>query len=812
MQNVDINKEVQRAMMSPPQQPRGIIDLLASELKAQDAQAKNKIRAMMAGSPPQDTVLAQNEKTAEDSVRQEIAQKMQAMAVKERQNQARMNRALQGIAAQSAPNMRMMDGGIVGYQAGGNVQTPPKPTMGAVPPSGVGNDQIKQYAEEYMGIKKALENPENAQYKERNQMLLQDLIRQMGDQMPAVMQYIDSMKGIVAPRGFQEGGGIFGPTGIFGPSARAASGFTQFLASKGIESLAGLSEAASRRLMEEFLAQKSAGDRRTELAEMAGAPGSEGARQAQPEIPERPYIPTGRASVADSQMENLAGVTRDGANLLREGIASLAPEPRGRNRTELADMGGAPGSEGAPVATRRGVFDTGGMTVEELQRQLESVESSKSPMEIARQGFRNTQAVYEGTPTTDESPLTAEQVASMNRNIARGDSLGQELVRRIEADPANAISTAMMLIPIGGWAGALGTKAISKLIPYVVKHPMLASFLTGATMKLPVPDIEKTLTSIGLGEDLEEVKDTILTELLAPDPLDELRAPEQTDEEVAQKIIDTGVTAEQYRAATGPAAPAGRTLSREEIDAGSALAREAEMGGPEAARRGASYLATRGGETALVDLANTVAQDATPENMNRFESEIQRLMERRESPIRALSSFLTAFSQARGGSMGQNLAIATTAMRAADDALDSQIIELEKLRRADQISERDFSLKQDELEAQKALIAAQASYYQRMPEVQKEVELLRQAGNDKEADRLIRREAVTALMPMQMMFRTLAERELGRGASETDIQRKATELFEARVNSLIKVMEGPRARTGAANFGDQFADTMTVTP
>lgn len=673
MQNVDINKEVQRAMMSPPQQPRGIIDLLASELKAQDAQAKNKIRAMMAGSPPQDTVLAQNEKTAEDSVRQEIAQKMQAMAVKERQNQARMNRALQGIAAQSAPNMRMMDGGIVGYQAGGNVQTPPKPTMGAVPPSGVGNDQIKQYAEEYMGIKKALENPENAQYKERNQMLLQDLIRQMGDQMPAVMQYIDSMKGIVAPRGFQEGGGIFGPTGIFGPSARAASGFTQFLASKGIESLAGLSEAASRRLMEEFLAQKSAGDRRTGLAEMAGAPGSEGARQAQPEIPERPYIPTGRASVADSQMENLGGVLSGVGNVLREGIAGLAPE-----RSSETQRGNYPEFSG-----------------------------------------------YKDRPTVD---LAA----------AYGQAADETRAMRVDKPEGILGQVGRFFRPSGPQRAANRARDAERQREADVLEAPRAEFVEYITR--PAGEWEYY------------------------DPY-----ARQTDKEVAQEIIATAPPE-----VAAPTAPAGRTLSREEIDAGSALAREAEMGGPEAARRG--------GETALVDLANTVAQDATPKNMNRFESEIQRLMERRESPIRALSSFLTAFSQARGGSMGQNLAIATTAMRAADDALDSQIIELEKLRRADQISERDFSLKQDELEAQKGLLQAQANYYANYRDMQEEIARIKaQEGVDAANRRLLQGIMETAGQN-EYFYRMAAQKELGiDDMANPEVARRATQLKQQSI-------------------------------
>jgi hypothetical protein len=754
MQNVDINKEVRNAMMAAPKQPRGIIDLLASELKAQDAQAKNKIRAMMAGAPPQDTILEQNEREAENSVRQDIAQKMQSMAVKERQNQARMNRALQGIAAQAAPNIRMVDGGIVGYQSGGDVKTPPKPTMGAVPPSTVGDEQIKQYAEEYMGIKKALENPENAQYKERNQMLMQDLIRQMGNQMPAVMQYIDSMKGIVEPRGFQEGGGIFGPMGVFGPSARRVGTFAEFLASKGIDTLSDVSEAVGRQLMQEFIEQKSAGDRRTELAEMAGAPGSEGARQAQPEIPERPYTPTGRPSVASSQMENLAGVARGGANLLREGvasapsssalfegIASLAPEPRGRNRTELADMGDAPGASGAPAARR-----------EPSEPELAAVRTAqKNPLE--------------GLEYYDP----AEGAEALKRGAAE--------TRAISVDE-----------PEEGFLGQ-----VSRLF-----RPSSAQRAANRAEDAERQRQRDILAEPGLAQRFVDYATRPLGELEYYDPY----APRQTDEEIAQEIIDTGVTEEQYRAATAPAAqpapavqpaPVGRTLTREEIDAGSALAREAEAGGTEAARRGASYLAGRGGETAVADLASTVAQDPTPENMNRFEGEIQRLMERRESPMRALSSFLTAFSQARGGSMGQNLAIATTAMNAADDALDKQIIELEKLRRADEISERDYQLKTQQVEYERNYRDAMAEYYRRLPEVQKEVEQLRQAGQLEEAKMVARREAIKLVAPNMALYPLLAKSELGRNATTEEIERRTQAIMEQQIQMFTNAALGTQS-------------------
>jgi hypothetical protein len=194
-------------------------------------------------------------------------------------------------------------------------------------------------------------------------------------------------------------------------------------------------------------------------------------------------------------------------------------------------------------------------------------------------------------------------------------------------------------------------------------------------------------------------------------------------------------------------------------------------------------------EVAATQLASTVASNPTPQNMSRFESEISRLMERRESPVRALSSFLKAFSQARGGSMGQNLAIATTAMNAADDAMDKQIIALEQLRRADQISERDFGLKKTQIENEKSYRDAMGAYYQNIPVVQKEIEELRQAGRTDEADRRLRESAVLYAMPMRAILNTRAKDELGRGATAEQIQDKANKLFEEEVETYIKVVQ-----------------------
>ena len=142
--------------------------------------------------------------------------------------------------------------------------------------------------------------------------------------------------------------------------------------------------------------------------------------------------------------------------------------------------------------------------------------------------------------------------------------------------------------------------------------------------------------------------------------------------------------------------------------------------------------------------------------------------------------------------MGQNLAIATTAMNAADDAMDKQIIALEQLRRADQISERDFGLKKTQIENEKSYRDAMGAYYQNIPVVQKEIEELRQAGEDKEATRRLRELAVTYALPRMAMNNNEARNELGRRATAEQIRTRANELFKEQVEMFIKAVEGPQ--------------------
>ena len=851
MQNVNINQEVENAMMAPPQQPRGIVDLLASELKARDAKARNQLNTMMAPAPDPNTIISQNEKETENNVRQEIAQKMQARVMQEKQAQARQKQALAGIAGQRANNMaRMANGGIIGYAEGG-----PTPTLGAVPPSAVGDEQIKQFAEQYTALQAGLAAATTPQDKAQSQQLLQALIRDMGNEHAKVMQYIDSTKGFVAPRsggmamggivGYATGGEIEAYLDSIGAGAEYKANLTpeqtaaigEMLdnqatpqANKGVvermaevgrnmpgsnlgdrpvrDAVVDMLDSPVARGQNEVLSALPSGamgllqDRMSELG-----PVSQGAAGANEEATERRR--TGIAETLQNAMPEegivgrMARVGRQmpGSNLgdrpvrdaLMEGIASLAPPKTPNTVSEfqqgLIDAGDANVTEQLNAAQRRlnaenktGVMDalrnTFSMPSEEegiasgMDEQTMPAENKTGIMDALRNTFSGPS--QEEIDYRERANQSIDQREFINE-FAESDKFGAGLVRRIQENPGTAVSTLMMAIPVGGWAGGLGVKALTKLVPYVVKHPMLASFLAGSAAKLPTPDIEKALTSIGLGEDLEEVKDTILTGLVGPDPLSGL----ESDEEATATDVIT----------SAPAEPAYDPMKGVEAVADPNLRRAIEGAQAAPATGIAAPAAEQDGEVAATQLASTVASNPTPQNMSRFESEIQRLMEKRESPVRALSSFLKAFSQARGGSMGQNLAIATTAMNAADDAMDKQIIALEQLRRADQISERDFGLKKTQIENEKSYRDAMGAYYQNIPVVQKEIEELRQTGRTDEADSRLRESAVLYAMPMRAILNTRARDELGRGATAEQIKDRANKLFEEEVETYIKVVQ-----------------------
>jgi uncharacterized small protein (DUF1192 family) len=125
----------------------------------------------------------------------------------ERMKAQQLQSAMQPSAQMGAPNMaQMAGGGIVGY-ARGELVGGGLPTLGAVPPSPVGDLQIKQFADQYNALKAGAAAATTPEDKAQSQQLMQELIQGMGDQHGAVMQYIDSTKGLALPTSQMAKGG-----------------------------------------------------------------------------------------------------------------------------------------------------------------------------------------------------------------------------------------------------------------------------------------------------------------------------------------------------------------------------------------------------------------------------------------------------------------------------------------------------------------------------------------------------------------------------------------------------------------------------
>ena len=134
--------------------------------------------------------------------------------------------------------------------------------------------------------------------------------------------------------------------------------------------------------------------------------------------------------------------------------------------------------------------------------------------------------------------------------------------------------------------------------------------------------------------------------------------------------------------------------------------------------------------------------------------------------------------------MGQNLAIATTAMNAADDAMDKQIIALEQLRRADQISERDFGLKQEQLTSQKGLLDAQASYYKNYKTMQVEIAELKEKGDTDIANRRLYQSILDLAAGNRSVYLMAAKAELGaKDMFSPEVTAKANEMMKQAVQT-----------------------------
>lgn len=775
MQNVDINREVERAMAVSPQQPRGVVDLLASELKARDAKARNQLNAIMAPAPDPNTIISQNERETENNVRQEIAQKMQSMAVKENQNKARMNQALAGIAGQRATNMRRMaDGGIVGYADGGQpMMGPPEPNM--LQRMGQGLKNIGGNVAESSDILRAAKAGIGVPYENRAAAIQQvrdeieaqkqnrdpNFIQRMGQKLMDMgldvqesnrilkeaysnigKTYEEKAKGMAMGGivGYASGGEVEAYLDSIGADAEYKANLTS-------EQLAAISQMldaqaapeASRGIVERMarvgreMPGTNLGDRPTRNAviEMLDSPVARGQNEV------LSALPSGAMGLLQDRMSELGPVS--------QGAAGANEEATERRRTGIAEtLQNAMPEEGvvgrmARVGRRMPGSNLGDRpTRDAMMEGIASLAPTRNPNRVSE--FQQRLLKAGDANVTDQlnaaqRRINAEQTVSMAdvmRDPATAPAIREAASDFAEGSGLNNLNDMLNrgIQSVRDSDFFSGVPSLEELYP-ALPEDSSGSYRVGRGINAAFTTIPKVLSGFLQPErgmtfaDVAPMAQDLGRGILGDEQ--GTRTPTEAEEIIASGPSTTPTT---------PAEPAYDPMKGVEQIANPSLRRaiEGTQAAPASATGIVAPAAEQDGEVAATQLASTVASNPTPQNMSRFESEIQRLMEKRESPVRALSSFLKSFSQARGGSMGQNLAIATTAMNAADDAMDKQIIALEQLRRADQISERDFGLKQEQLQAQKGLLEAQASYYKNYKTMQIEIAELKEAGDTRLAN------------------------------------------------------------------------------
>ena len=774
MQNVNINQEVENAMMAPPQQPRGIVDLLASELKARDAKARNQLNTMMAPAPDPNTIISQNEKETENNVRQEITQKMQSMAVKENQNKARMNQALAGIAGQRANNMtRMANGGIVGYQEGG-FMGPPEPNM--LQRMGQGLKNYGANAQESMGILKEAKAGMGIPYGERSAVMKQvrdeieaqnqnrdpNFIERMGQKLMDTGLDVEESKAILKKfyntfgktyeemsNGMAMGGIVGYATGgeveAYLDSIGADAEYKANLTSEQITAISQMLDAqaapeASRGIVE----------RMAEVGrQMPGTNlGDRPTRDAVVEMLDSP--------VARGQNEVLSALPSGAMGLLQDRMSELGP----------VSQGAAGANEEATERRRTGIAETlqNAMPEEGIVGRMARVGRQMPGSNLGDRPVRD--AMMEGIASLapPKNPGATSEAASQFNRAAMQARNTRDLGPPVIAPALREAAAETQAISVDESSGILGQ--LGRLF-----RPSSAQRAANRAR-----DAERSREQ----SVLEEPRAEFIANMTRP--LDELEyydpnAPKEAAGEATATDVITSTPAASAEPAYDP------TKGVEQI-ANPNLRRAIEATQTAPAAPAAAAAAEQEGEVAATQLASTVASNPTPENMSRFESEISRLMERRESPVRALSSFLKSFSQARGGSMGQNLAIATTAMNAADDAMDKQIIALEQLRRADQISERDFGLKQEQLTSQKGLLDAQASYYKNYKDMQVEIAELKEKGGTQVANRRLYQSILDLAAANLPAYQMAAKAELGaKDMFSPEVRARANKMMEQAIET-----------------------------
>ena len=258
MANIDsqINDRMQmyagnpQALQQRYAQTQELVDLLAlQKMKNDRAAAANAIQGAM--QTDTNTYKGQLEQEAMQGARSDVMRSMGPGIQQQGQQMAQMqNRAAMGLPTQAAPNMRgLAQGGIVGYQAGGDIMGPPEPNL--YQRMGQGLKNYGTNAQESMGILKAAKAGIGVPYEERSAVMKQvrdeiaaqnqnrdpNFIERMGQKLMNAGLNVEESKAILKKFyntfgktyeemsngmaqggivGYQQGGGVKGYAGLDG--------------------------------------------------------------------------------------------------------------------------------------------------------------------------------------------------------------------------------------------------------------------------------------------------------------------------------------------------------------------------------------------------------------------------------------------------------------------------------------------------------------------------------------------------------------------------------------------------------------------
>jgi hypothetical protein len=355
---------------------------------------------------------------------------MPGMAQRGRQVQVAQNRRMMGMAG----------GGIVGMAEGG-------PTLGAVSPKAADPQDVKRLADLYRQMQASMDAATDPTAKANVQQRLNDLKTQMGDQLPFVMQYLDSTKGTIEPRTEMAEGGIVGYN---------SRGYVDSLAAA-LEA-EGITDPVAVELIRSIYGQESSSGRNT-------GPSPAGARGPMQVMPATFVEMMGPDADIDDPMTNLRAGSRYAQQMLRRagGDPRLAAAgyyggPGGMDKLRAGRDTQAP-QEDFPSVSEYADEVTARMrtTPEGVERLLNLNELSEERQQVEVEAPR-------------ERPMTPEERrTSLAANPDRIDNvIGNYIENYVKENPIETAATLAML-PLGGGlamgAGRMGLGALSRFAP-----------------------------------------------------------------------------------------------------------------------------------------------------------------------------------------------------------------------------------------------------------------------------------------------------------------------------------------------------------